>query len=140
MVHRTVRRFCEIRAMAKDAYIYGKVKEADVIRFLDSVLQLAGHLTNSPVAPKTTTNLGSSAFKNLSFLIGASPGAALSLSELHGQIQVNDVPLPVSQENEVMAEAFIFFILEHNLRKITFEKDVGLNDFMNRSLLLTLNL
>ncbi len=114
--------------MENPNFLPGRIKERDVIHFLGESLQLLGKLAQAAITGKVIPEEISSLFKLLvTFFRSDQP--TFTISEFHGQIQINEAPLSVRATNDLTVDAFAFFLLERNLRSIVFSKGISETDF-----------
>jgi hypothetical protein len=114
--------------MFQDRHILDSVRPKDIIRFCEYMLALVGQMSKTPYAQKSLADLQNETFARLCGFLNHEP-KSFSISELHGQIQIDDIPMGLQGSDIDVADAFIFFMLERNLRRITFFKNIAVKDF-----------
>ncbi|MCL4233144.1 MAG: hypothetical protein KJ042_01340 [Deltaproteobacteria bacterium] len=99
--------------------LFGSVTEYEVVRFLESLLDLCGKIERYPVSSKIVQEGGAQAAGSLARLWDK-PGVDVVVSDLYNQLQVNDIPISNAAQTHPTVSAFLYFMLENNVRAITF--------------------
>ncbi len=99
--------------------LFGPVTEYEVVRFLESLLDLCGKIERYPISSKIVQEGGSQAAATLARL-WEKPGVDVTVSELYNQLQVNEIPLSTAAQTHPTVSAFLYFMLENNVRAVTF--------------------
>jgi hypothetical protein len=115
--------------MAKDAYLFGKIRERDLVTFLDGLLSALGRLAKTPASNKELQDDLNNLHKFV-FSVFHSGAAELAISELHGEIQINDKPLSVDVQSDPVVNTFGYFMLEKNVRSLQFLSGMTQREFV----------
>ncbi len=112
--------------------LFGPVTEYEVVRFLEAVLDLCGKIERYPLSSKIVQEGGGLASSALARL-WEKPGVDVTVSELYNQMQVNDIPLSNAAQTHPTVSAFGYFMLENNVRAITFHSSARDEDLVRFS-------
>ncbi|MCC6157796.1 MAG: hypothetical protein IT350_07065 [Deltaproteobacteria bacterium] len=109
--------------------LFGPVTEYEVVRFLESLLDLCGKIERYPISSKIVQEGGAQAAASLARL-WEKPGDDATISELYNQLQVNDIPLSNAAQTHPTVSAFLYFMLENNVRAVTFHANAKDEDLV----------
>ena len=121
----------QMKKSAQKRLLYGNVTEEQVLYCLKHMVEVITFLYKYPKGnPAIVENV-----KNLHEKIQSifDPRNQLVISEFYGQIMINDVMLPLDDEESNPIAVLIFHLLLHNLKSVTFKKqftEQELRDFL----------
>ncbi len=108
--------------------LYDNVTETEVVKFIEQWMTVLGHLARYPTTNRAVAQGVHKLFMLLPGILGRQ--SALELSELHHLLLINGRPLSMEAQNKEAVGAFMFIMLEHNLRTVTIHHEVGEEEFL----------
>ena len=104
------------------------ITEKDIVRLLDGMLHFFGNLERYPLTNKIVADGAAALHKVFVRMVGPKI-ESVTISELHNALEVNDTELSPGAQNNPIVEAFVFYMLEQNLRSIQIFGDISLQEF-----------
>ncbi|MCB1155166.1 hypothetical protein KDL45_16025, partial [bacterium] len=104
------------------------ISEKDIVRLLEGMLHFFGNLERYPLTNKIVADDAAGLHKAFVRMIGSSV-PTITISELHNALEVNDTELSAAAQNNPVVEAFVFYMLEQNLRSIRISREISLQEF-----------
>lgn len=97
--------------------LHAQVTEYDVVRFLELLIDVSGKLDRYAPGSKIIAESGHQLVETLNRL-RSKPEDDFVIGELYNEIQINDVSLSQAAQVHPVVEAFVYFLLERNLRSL----------------------
>jgi hypothetical protein len=120
--------------IAEDAgFQFDEGSENQIADFFKEILAYLGLVEQSSVSSMKVGDAGKQLYKSFVRLFGNADPVDIShfsISEIHNNLQINDVQLSVEIQNKPVVAAFLFFMLENNLLKIRFERSIPHSQFI----------
>lgn len=108
--------------------LYDNVTEVEIVKFIEQWMTTLGHLARYPITNRAVVKGVHRLYMLLPAILGRQE--TLEFSELHQLLLINGRPVSMEAQNKEAVGAFIFILLEHNLRTVTIQKDVGEEEFL----------
>ncbi len=112
---------------------FDEASENQIADFLKEILGYLGLVEQYTVSSMKVGDAGKQLYKSFVRLFGnADPGdiSYFSISEIHNNLQINDVQLSIETQDKPVVSAFLFFMLENNFLKIRFERSIPHSQFI----------
>ena len=113
--------------MTKQAFLYDKVTEDEVVRFIEQWMTVLGLLARYSSANTAVLQGTERLYQLLPELTGS--GESLEFAELHNVLQVNNALLSVEAQQRDTIGAFLFLLMQHNIRRLSIAKGVSAVEF-----------
>ncbi|MCZ7585665.1 MAG: hypothetical protein M5R36_21340 [Deltaproteobacteria bacterium] len=94
----------------------------DLVKFLSDLLSGVARHSHPGAIAETNELDDATLYKRFRGLINAFRNP-ITISELHGDVQINDRPVSKAGDGRDIVDAFVFFMLERNLLAISFAAD-----------------
>jgi len=114
--------------MAPDTTVlHDRVTEADVLRFVEQWMTVLSNLARYPATNRAVAQSIQRLYEMLPTVLGDQP--AIEFAELHNMLLINGEGLSLEMQNKDSVGAFVFVLLENNIRAMTIRRDVTDDEF-----------
>ncbi len=113
-------------------FYFDEASENEIVDFFEQLLAYFGLVEQFEASSNKVGEASKQLYKSFIRLFGNAEQddvTHLSISEIHSNIQVNEVQLSSGTQNKPVVAAFLFFMLENNLLKIRLERPIPHSQF-----------